>query len=70
MKTHISQKLLEMAISYHLTIVKCQRTVTQLFSCFINRGFFSLDLNVSLTVSQSQCSAWIFFFTFDIEAMP
>ena len=58
-----------MAISYHLMIVPMPKDSDPVFNYFIIRGFFSLDLNVSLTVSQGQCSAWIFF-TFDIEAMP
>ena len=60
-----------MAIAYHLTI---ETIVTKdsdpTFQLLYKSWIFSLDLNVSLAVSQGQCSAWIFFFTFDIEAMP
>ena len=51
-----------MAIAYHLTI---ETIVTKdsdpTFQLFYKSWIFSLDLNVSLTVSQGQCSAWIFF---------
>ena len=59
-----------MAIAYHLTIVTMPKDSDPANQLFYKSWNFSLDLNVSLTVSQGQCSALDFLFTFDIEAMP
>ena len=50
-----------MAIAYHLTIETMPKDSDPAFQLFYKSWIIPLDLNVSLTVSQGQCSAWIFF---------